>query len=142
VLLSNLEESDGDGARWWWMGGIVKVSSSRSYLPMSTDLYRFLVDHFGGPAIEQSLSSLSLTEQMEETPTNLITPIRPRIASSTSTVARTPDQTDGSPQKGGETSGSPLTPLRFIKKASDSPDVRQKEKAILRIGRRSILGKE
>jgi hypothetical protein len=27
MLLSNLEESDGDGSRWWWMGRIVKVSS-------------------------------------------------------------------------------------------------------------------
>ena len=103
---------------------------------------RFLIDHFGGSAIEQSLSSLSLNEQLEETSTNLTTPIRPRLGSGTSTVTKTPDQTDGSPQKGGENSGSPLTPLRFIKRASDSPDVRQKEKASLRIGRRSILGKE
>jgi hypothetical protein len=114
----------------------------QSLYSASTHMFRFLIDHFGGSAIEQSLSSLSLNEQMEETPTNLITPIRPRIASSTSTIARSPDQTDDSPQKGGETSGSPLTPLRFIKRASDSPDVRQKEKASLRIGRRSILGKE
>jgi hypothetical protein len=34
------------------------------------------------------------------------------------------------------------TPMRFMKKASDSPDVRLKEKAALKVGRRSILGKE
>lgn len=36
----------------------------------------------------------------------------------------------------------PLTPLRFMRKASDSPDDRKKEKDKLKVGRRSILGKE
>lgn len=141
MLLPNFTESDSNGPSRWWMGRVVKVRLFRSLPLMSTDLFRFLFDHFGASAIEQSLSSLSLNEQMEETPTDITTPIRPRV-SSASGIAKTPDHAGGSPQKSGETSGSPLTPLRFIKRASDSPDVRQKEKASLRIGRRSILGKE
>ena len=35
-----------------------------------------------------------------------------------------------------------LVPLDFIRKASESPPVREREKARLRAGRRSILGRE
>jgi hypothetical protein len=37
---------------------------------------------------------------------------------------------------------SPLMPLHFIRKASESPPVREREKERLKAGRRSILGKE
>jgi hypothetical protein len=37
---------------------------------------------------------------------------------------------------------SPLVPLHFLKKASESPPVREKEKQRIGLGRRSILGKE
>lgn len=36
---------------------------------------------------------------------------------------------------------SPLVPLHFIKKASESPPMREKEKERLKAGRRSILGR-
>ena len=35
-----------------------------------------------------------------------------------------------------------LSPLHFIRRASDSPPIREKEKAKLRVGRRSVLGRE
>lgn len=37
---------------------------------------------------------------------------------------------------------SPLVPLHFLKKASESPPVREREKQRIGVGRRSILGKE
>ena len=47
-----------------------------------------------------------------------------------------------SPLSASSSPGSPLQPLQFIRKASESPPVLQQEKAMLLGGRRSILSRE
>lgn len=51
----------------------------------------------------------------------------------------TPNPSNGETGSG---PNSPLVPLHFLKKASESPPVREKEKQRIGMGRRSILGKE
>jgi hypothetical protein len=147
MLLPDPEESDGHGSRRRWMGRIIFVSKP---FRVVADRCRFLGDHFTESASQlssslgHSISRLSLTSQDEETSTkpNPVTPVRSRVASNASTLAGSPNRSELSPRQAGETDTSPLTPLRVLKRASDSPDMRKKEKASLRIGRRSILGKE
>lgn len=71
---------------------------------------------------------------------DLLTPARatPNAHHAFSTV--TPAQNTASPA-GSATPTSPLVPLHFMRKASESPPVRQREKETLGLGRRSILGK-
>lgn len=146
MLLPYPQESDGNGSRRRWLGRVIFVSQPEEI--DEAHHHRFLADHFTETASQlssslgQSMSRLSLTSQDEETSTNPVTPVRSRVTSTASNLAASPDRNDLSPRQAGETDSSPLTPLRFIKRASDSPDMRKKEKASLGIGRRSILGKE
>lgn len=108
---------------------------------------------------------LALSPQEDLSP---ITPIRkthiiPRSVSGSTSIPRSthmprsssisrsssfysPLHTPMTPNQSVEGSGSgpssPLVPLHFLKKASESPPVREKEKQRIGLGRRSILGKE
>ncbi|OCF41891.1 hypothetical protein I317_04301 [Kwoniella heveanensis CBS 569] len=94
------------------------------------ELSRFLLDHFadavvgnmtGGETMPPSQSNSSLASILSDVPS---TP--PRLVKSVSSQSL--DR------------GSPLAAFQFMKKASQSPSVREKEKELFH-GRRSILGK-
>jgi hypothetical protein len=109
---------------------------------MTTIDVRFLEDHFSGsdltPDAPSPLSGAPSKPSHTFTETSLRTPVRTRVASASAVL-------QGSPIRGSRDEidiDALPTPLRFIKRASDSPDARKKEKANLRVGRRSILGKE
>jgi hypothetical protein len=70
------------------------------------------------------------------------------LSRSSSYFSPLPLQSPTTPKQGdvpsGQVSGpaSPLVPLHFLRKASESPPVREREKERLGVGRRSILGRE
>lgn len=74
------------------------------------------------------------------TPRRDIASIDTQTTLSLSLSPTTPGPSTLSPMTNGN-AGSPLVPLHFIRKASESPPVRQREKEKLGVGRRSILGR-
>lgn len=70
------------------------------------------------------------------------------LSRSSSYFSPLPLQSPTTPKQGdapsGQVSGpaSPLVPLHFLRKASESPPMREREKERLGVGRRSILGRE
>jgi hypothetical protein len=146
VLLSDIAQSNSHGPCWRRLGGAFKVRETQ--IDGSANNFRFLADHFPVAALrledsaESGVSRLSIGSQSQETSADVATPVRSRVVSHSSGTGGSPSRLEESPRPVTDRSPSPLTPLRFIKRASDSPDVRKKEKTELRIGRRSILGKE
>ncbi|KAK4689278.1 hypothetical protein P7C73_g815, partial [Tremellales sp. Uapishka_1] len=122
------------------------------------ELSKFLLDHFADmlgqwqtplddqttttpynshlPVPITSTSLAAVTPMKSSTPTSDFLSPHPE----SSTTNRSRRRSSLSP--GVSSPGSPLVPLHFIKKASDSPPVREREKERLQAGRRSILGRE
>lgn len=116
------------------------------------ELTRFLLDHFAdamwqassiGSSLPVSITSGSLAQVMQDQDASTSQSLR---TSSTLTPVRSVlrVQVDDplSPATAAGSNGSPLLPLHFIRKASESPPVREREKEQLKAGRRSILGKD
>lgn len=151
LLLSYTAQSDCDGPSGGWLGRVVQVRLRPRSLAEALLILRFLADHFAATLTVEEVPSTpdplvpSAIHSHSDTPTTRgvhATPLYRRISSATISQPVSLSRSISSNHSLSLAPGSPLAPLRFMRKASDSPDDRRREKDNLKIGRRSILGKE
>ena len=90
----------------------------------------------------QTSLSAPMTGSTRPSVARKVTPARQALVADQIDEMLTPVRGETSPGAGvSRSEGSPLYPLQFMRKASESPPVREKEKERYKAGSRSILGK-